>query len=720
MGKQKILSLFLTMIITLSFCGCGAEVKEVSGATIELIEPVNATANTENVAYRTLYDTTIYSATVYPVVEEYAFSKDVSVEGYAAYLGEEVSKGGTLVYANTDSLEKQIETMEESIASMEEDFEEYKADLLEGLLEPKEELKRIENVIQNFKNSEPEKMIPDTSVSAGDAGESMVENPEYIQWEKDTYAWEGKYRIQAHNINMQEEALRQRTAIYELDHAYSLSQLAKLKEQLKDGSVTSQINGSVVAIAQADYGTLYAGQDVPIVAVGSSEELILKSDYINKDEINKAQDVYALIGGVRYEVDYQVMDSDEYSKLSANGGKVYSTFLLEGDTGNVGAGDFAVIVVTKAKSENVLSVSKGALNKDETGYYTYVVKDGENVYTSVKTGMSDGVYTEITSGLSEGDAVLVENAVEYSGDTVTVEKGSFSSTFENNGYMYYPVTEAVTNEITYGTTYFGEYQVAQYQHVEKGDVIATIYVKSDDMTIERNQIKLQRAQERLADLIAAGEEANEDAILAKEEEIADLEEVLAEIRADARTTEIVADKSGMIVALASYEAEDIVSSGAEIVAIAEESTCYVVLENTNLLLNYGNKVTVTYTNNEGVEKNVEGMVANVSPAGLSQELQLEYSFISLPDEAVADMAVSNTGGGWWNRNRYNVTATIREMDNVLVVPNKAVTEINGVTYVNIMNEDGSITQQSFVAGGYDKSGYWVVEGLTEGMILCLK
>ncbi len=70
--------------------------------------------------------------------------------------------------------------------------------------------------------------------------------------------------------------------------------------------------------------------------------------------------------------------------------------------------------------------------------------------------------------------------------------------------------------------------------------------------------------------------------------------------------------------------------------------------------------------------------------------------------------------------RYGVEAKLREMDHVLVVPRSAVREINGRPYVNVVESDGSIVRRSFIAGGYDKSNYWVVEGLTEGMELCLE
>lgn len=57
---------------------------------------------------------------------------------------------------------------------------------------------------------------------------------------------------------------------------------------------------------------------------------------------------------------------------------------------------------------------------------------------------------------------------------------------------------------------------------------------------------------------------------------------------------------------------------------------------------------------------------------------------------------------------------------MLVVPRRAVREINGHPYVNVVEADGSIVRRSFIAGGFDKNNYWVAEGLTEGMELCLE
>ena len=51
------------------------------------------------------------------------------------------------------------------------------------------------------------------------------------------------------------------------------------------------------------------------------------------------------------------------------------------------------------------------------------------------------------------------------------------------------------------------------------------------------------------------------------------------------------------------------------------------------------------------------------------------------------------------------------VENVVLVPREAVTIKDGKTYVNVLNEDGSIVPTSFLAGGNDNKYYWVIEGI---------
>lgn len=728
MRRVKWLSIMLAFCMLLSLAGCGkAQEAGSEMQEIELLEPINAQINTEEAACRNLYSTKVYSAVVVPETTEYYFTESVKVEDFCAYPGDDVKKGETLVVADSEKLEEQIEAMEERIAAMDEEIDEYLEDYAEKSAEDGEEVKRLKEIVENLEDAEPEEYLySGEAVSSGDAETSaeMIRTPEYIAWLREYDTYNGKYRIDAHNMKMAETAKEQKAALYALDRAYAVMQLEDLKEKKLDTKLVADRNGEIVAVGQMDYGAYSVQAEVPVIAVGDMDSLLLQCDYINKSTAAGAKEIYALIDGVRYGVTYQPMDTAEYERLDAKGEKIYTTFTLEGETKEVQAGDFAVIVIVNERKENVLTVRKDAIHKEGGLHFVYVREGGQNVQKVIHVGMSDGVYTEVTKGLAEGDMVVLSDAVEYGSKTATIKKGEFHSSYEGSGFMYYPSTDIVTNPVTYGTVYFGEYEVAEYQHVDKGETIATVRVVADEIALQRMDVKITRLQERLNDLEASYEkpytQEQEEYLADKREEIAEAQEERDLMLTDAAVTRIKAPVTGIVVGLGEYETEDIIKSWDGIVEIADEKNCYVVVEDEKGLLNYGNQVEITYQNRDNITRTSSGSVANLTRAGVTQSLRTEYVMIGLSSENIADMAVTNTTpGNWWNPLRYNVTAQIREMDNVLVVPKKAVTEKQGCTYVNVI-EDGKVVARSFVAGGYDSANYWVIEGLTEGMEVCLE
>lgn len=711
---------YLILILAMFISGCGSLETSGENGKIALLEPVNDSSDWEVAAYRNLYDTKIYPATVYPYTEEYSFKKNVTFDHFCVYPGESVKRNAVLAYADDSELEKRIKDKEEQIREMEEQFLEYKKETEESLYESQSDVDRLKGIVETLQGQKPEEYLP----AGGDASETdggrPGKNPEYLQWEAMFNRFEGDYRIKAHNLDIARTKLEQRTQLYELDHAYALKQLQGMKNELSLGVLTSSMEGSVVAV-----GSMGNGQQInekeKVIAIGDMEHKLLKCQYINKSTAKKAKDIYAIIDGRRYEIVYQPIDSDEYSRLSALNETIYSTFEFAEAADEISAGDFVMITVVNDIRENVLSVSKSALHKDATGTFVYVLKGEESVAVNVETGMSDGVYTEILSGIEAGDKIMATEVITPGENRAVVKKGNFHSNFSGNGYMIYPSASWVSNPVTHGTVYFVEYLADLYEHVEKGDVIARIRVQPDELALQRNLVRLERLRERLADLKRENAEANEKLIAAREKEIDKVQQLVNEIRADFATTEIRASQSGTIVAMWHYQPEDIVYAKGLFVDIAEESTCYVALENSNQLLQYGNEVTISYSNGDNSTGTARGVVANLSEGGVSSSLKSDYSLVLLPEEVIGDMASAVPDwNGYMVRAHYKVNAVIREMDNVLVVPRDAVWDVSGQTYVLVEQEDGTIVAQSFIAGGYDASNYWVVDGLTEGMKICLK
>lgn len=726
--RQKIkitTMLCVVLVLSLMLCGCSQQEGAVMTGSeqIELLDPVGSAATYEEATYRTLYKSRVYSANVFPYTVEYHFAVSGEVETINKLPGESIKKKTTLAQLNMDTLEKQIEAKEDYIQSMEESYLKTKTDVEEFVASKQSDLDFYKWAKEAYEDVEPAAFV-----CAPEYADNPTSDPNYAQWKreydewnKQFELWNGRYRLLADDVNTQTRKLEQATALHELDLAHQKNLLKALKEDRKDRIITSGMNGKVVAINMLENSNQLSSEKA-MVAVGDESRKILKCEYITKTLFTNAIDIYALIDGVRYEVKHKEIDSQEYTELTAQGETVYSTFELIDAPEEIQMGDFAVIVLIEKRAEDVLSVSKNAIHKDEYGNYVYILnQDGKRETRAVETGMNDGVFTEIKSGLAAGERVLVTETRKVGSKTQTLKKGVSSNEFEGTGYMYYPSSDVDVNPVKYGTTYLKEILVEQYQTVKKGDVIATVRVVADEVELARQEQKLVRLKERLADLESEEKEENEEQIEKRKEAIAELEELIADMKSDAKTTKIKATKSGIAIWVSGHKEEDILSYEEALVEIADASSCYIIVENTNQLLNYGDEVMISYTDISNQNQSATAVVANLSKMGVSSALATDYSLLLIPEDVSKNMSATTVNtGNWWTRTRYNATAAIRVMENVVLVPKKAVWLAEGNTYVNVMTKEGKVYATSFVAGGFNDEYYWVIEGLTEGMDVCLE
>ena len=716
---KKLISAALSLCLILSFGGCGKETAALSEEIPELLEPVGVAQSFEEAAVRTLYDAKVYPAMVCPEVKEYAAESSMSFEDYDAFPGETVKKGQRLLHGNTENVDRSIEQLEKSIADMEESYQEFLTEKNKELAESRSDRDYNGKIVENLEESRPEQYQTDEETG----GQKVTS--EYTQWQQQYAKYDALHHIAAQSVMELEEAVRERTELYELDHAYNLAQLEYLRQDRKDLTLTAAAGGVTSSMQFFTTGD-WIGSEDNIISVCDPDKKQLRCEYISRGSVTKAEDVYAIVNGKRYEVEYQVLEAEEYQRLQEQNGTVYTTFYVEAGDEEIPQGSYAVIVIVKQTAREVLTVPKDAVNKDDTTSYVYVLQNEEAVYTPVKTGMNDGMYTEIVSGLSAGDKILTESAITASDDTAVVKQGSVGHEFSGTGYLYYPSTEVVKNDVTYGTVYYTERLVRQYQQVEKGEVLARVRVVADEVELERNERKLQREQERLdvwkAEQAKLDEKNRDEKTLkAKEESIRKLEELIAEMKEDFAVTEIRSPISGIVTEVVSFEEEDLVQPGARLFQVADETRSYVIVEDQNCQLAFGNQATITYKGLDGQEKTGHGEVVTQNKMAVSAALPSDYALIQVSPEDIGDMAGSSEGNeGWWNRSRFKVTVQIRAMQGVLLVPKKAVKEKNGCTYVKVKKENGEVYYQSFIAGGSDLSNYWVVEGLSEGMEICLE
>ena len=716
--------LVLTCLMAV-YGGCGQEQEEIPVEDIELLDPVGVAVNYETAARRNLYNADVYSALVCPYVEEYGLDVSGYFSGYDSFPGDPVVKGSKLLHNDTENIDKQIENLEKSMADIEENYQEFLAENGEALSKARSDQQYYNTVMGNLERQKPDQFLTDSGTG------EVTNNPAYQEWYNGAYGFrwcDNNLRNANQSVMELEEALKERTELYELDQAYNRLCLNRLKEDKKDATLVSGMAGNVASIRLLSEGYSWTGANQPLMSVCDTSRVTIRCDYVSASDVNRATEVYAIVNGKRYEVEYEEMDSQEYQTLRDQRQEVYSTFHIISGAEEIEIGAYAVIVVKKQVRENVVTVPRDAISRDGSTYYVYLVNGNENVYTVVTTGMTDGMYTEILSGVNEGDKVRTEQAVTAEEGTVTVVRGSMGAKFSGVGQLYYLSTETVKNPVEYGTCYFDTFMVNVYQRVQKGDVLAKIWVVPDEAEIGRNEQRLLRQRERLEDLKKEGIEGNEKIIEQMEESIRDLEELIADMKADAKVTEIKAPRDGVILSYGSYgdrwpDHGALLPSGTSMFSLADESSCYVSVEDPNGQLGYGNTVSMTYEDRwNGTKGEITGEVVSLNKMCISRNLSSEDALIRVAPEDISKIA-GNWGevfSGYWSRGYTQVTATIRNMDNVLLVPRSAVTENNGRTYVKVRLESGEIQYRSFIAGGYDASNYWVVEGLTEGMELCLR
>lgn len=706
---------FAMMSAAATMMGCASNIDDGRNDAIELVDPVSIKASCAAVERRNMYDITVTSATVCPKVSEVSFTSDLTFYSYAAMPGEEVKKGDVLINGDTENIDDQIKAQNEKIADMQEEYNDSHEQLAALKEKDEADYNTYSQIIEKLDKEKPE------------AGSTT-----YDKWMSETnYAsYDSKMRYAYVAFKNDELSLKEKEELFQVDLAHEKAVLNRLYDQKKQRQLIASADGNVVAIGYYDRGN-YIRKDSVGMVIGDTSVKEVRCNYINQGTINKAKDVYGIVNGKRYELEYQPMNTQEYDMLYKKNGNVMSTFSIEDPNDEVKQGDFVAIVMVNDIKKDVLAVPKSAINTDTTGNYVFVL-DGES-YTEkyVRTGLSDSNYVEILSGLEEGDTVKCEYKIKSGANETILKKGRINSTFSANGYLFYPSPKQVLNPVTYGVTYFDEICVSRYEQVEKGQVIAKVHVVSDSILIDRTARNITRLYESLNELqanydkqVASGADKYtlknlEKQIEAKKKQIKEAEDSLADMKKDASTKEIVANCSGIVNQISNYKAGDIIDVNASVATISDESSSYIIVEDSDKKLSYGNSAQISYKDASGQSKTVTGTVVTANPMTISSELRSGYALIGLPTDAIGDMALTNQNAdGWWSMTRFGLTATLRDMDNVILVPRAAVTDVGGTTYVTVKEDNGSLKMVSFVAGGSDASNYWVVEGLEEGQTIC--
>lgn len=714
MKNRSIYRKIMTVILAVCLC-CGCADEEASlnenSANIVLNEPVSVTAAYDIVRNRDIFRVSVFSGTVVPEVTAYEFSKDQTFEKYFFSPGQQVKAGDVLATSKLESIEDDISALAESISDMEQDFNDDVDALNKDISDAKDnEFKALEPLAKMYEY-EPEEW----NDKAMDQFNRMILKPD------------GMYKRAKMQREQLEEQLRQRQELFELEHQYNVDKLERLENKKKDSDIISTLDGDIVSIGFY-YDGDFVPKESPIVAVGDMSARLLKTDYISAGTYNKAEDVYAIINGKRYELNYREIPQDKVNQMKRASETIYTTFEVVDPEGVVQIGDFASIIMVSESRRDVPAVPLDALKMEDGGYYAYLFDGEESTYVPVQIGMKDGIYAEVLTGLNVGDKVLSDSAVKKGANVRTVEYGECSNAVDTSGYLFYPTSEWLTNPAKTGTCYIKEILVGNNQQVTKGETVATIEVTADKTEVDRLTRQIQRAQERLVTLNKKKEENDgkkiidrsvERSITEKNKTINKLMRQVKKLTEYSGIVEIKAPFDGIITDKGTLKEGDLIYYKSAIVQISDSSLSYVIVKDDNNQLSYGDSATINVRMTAKGSTPVVGTVCTVSNTSLPMEMRQEWRLISVPKERAGEISGSTMStDGRWDRNSFKVNVTTRQMQNVLVVPKSAVTVNGGCTYVTVVNEDGTAEVKSFIAGGSDAANYWVVEGLEEGMQVC--
>ena len=194
-----------------------------------------------------------------------------------------------------------------------------------------------------------------------------------------------------------ENALEESDALWALDRADALESLEALEDTVANSSLTAPCDGTVVACTAFD--GLYAMENAGVIWLAEDADLYLSVAPVSAAVLERADEVYASVGGKRVEV--ELLGADESEGCRAG----MSSFRVTEDPENAAeSGMAAVLFVISGRTEDALVIPSSALHRDDS-YFVYKVVDGVQVRQNVRCGVMNDARVQILSGLEEGDLV---------------------------------------------------------------------------------------------------------------------------------------------------------------------------------------------------------------------------------------------------------------------------------------------------------------------------
>lgn len=299
----------------------------------------------------------------------------------------------------------------------------------------------------------------------------------------------------------------------------------------------------------------------------------------------------------------------------------------------------------------------------------------------VEPAQSDFKTEEVTTG-------YIYNSVGGTANFTAIDKTN----------VYYTKSEGRIKEI----------HVRANDEVEEGDLLVELETGDLSFEIQLLEIELAKAKERLSQIESAKEDPFEANIARLD--IESLELRLNKMNQDMENANLRAPMSGIVTFSSEYGSGDYIESYDTLVQIADPDKLQIIYSVSSSAsledIDLGMEALITYNNQELTGEVIQ--TPRDIPSDISNESEELYGRSLLID--FTDDTLESVGKG----DLVNVEIVIEESENTYMISRGALRSFSGREYVQVMNEDGSLSEVDVRTGIVASTQVEILEGLEEG------
>jgi hypothetical protein len=360
---KKLYKMIFVSLILLSSCEKKDSVVPV------LKDSIGAEVDTALVSRGDIYNLTTYDAKIYPDVSEVYFTTDGRLKSIHVYLGQEVKKGDLLI--SLDDKEKL------------------------------EELSRLEKELD-------ERIIKNDYENIAQDIDIQIQKLNIERMNRDNASEIEKAQMMA-ELGKMELLKLQTLEIQQYNVEKIQNKITAIQVEIEKNKIVAPFSGSVVYIKDIKLQEQISAYD-PLIILADHSKLHLQSEYIAEGLIKSASQIYAVVNGKEYNIEFIPLERDEIITLNNNEGIIESKYYIQAEGEGIAVGDYGCIYIKDNLKKDVIYIPRNAIYSDSEGDFVYLLIDEKLVRSSVEKGIETDIQVEIKSGLEEGDVIYVQGS----------------------------------------------------------------------------------------------------------------------------------------------------------------------------------------------------------------------------------------------------------------------------------------------------------------------